>query len=272
MACLRVLILGTGDVASAIAHRLFQSHQCVALHTDEPPATPRRKMSFADAWWDGESVLAGVPCVRTAEQHIQPAQDAAARGFIPMLTVSLTALLGQTTWDVIVDGRMRKRATPEPMVSWAPCTIGCGPGHIAGNTCHYAIETQWGPQLGSVITSGSTAPLAGEPRAIGGHGRTRVHYSAVSGVAVQLSEVGERVALGQPVLSVTGTNAASEIVAPMSGTVRGIVHTGVSVHVNQKVVEIDPRPPEQVQVTGLGQRPIHIARGVASAIAQFEQA
>jgi hypothetical protein len=44
-------------------------------------------------------------------------------------------------------------------------TAGCGPGHVAGETCELAIETQWGDGLGAVIPVGPTAVLAGAPRA-----------------------------------------------------------------------------------------------------------
>jgi hypothetical protein len=62
-----VLVLGSGDVASAVAHRLFRAGVAVALQDGPaPPAAPRRGIAFADAFFDGQATLAGVIARRLA--------------------------------------------------------------------------------------------------------------------------------------------------------------------------------------------------------------
>ncbi len=56
----RVVIRGTGDVASAVAQRLFLTGDVVVLQDGPQPATTRRGMAFADAVFDGRAELAGV--------------------------------------------------------------------------------------------------------------------------------------------------------------------------------------------------------------------
>lgn len=79
--------------------------------------------------------------------------------------------LGILPWSFAIDARLAKRGVRLRLIGRACVTIGCGPGHVAGETCDYAIETQWGDRLGAVINAGPTAVLAGEPRAIEGVGR-----------------------------------------------------------------------------------------------------
>jgi hypothetical protein len=83
-------------------------------------------------------------------------------------------------WTAIVDARMRKRAVPEAQRGLAPMTIGLGPNFVAGETVDLAIETMWGDQLGAIIETGATLPLAGEPRPIGGVGRGRANARGAS--------------------------------------------------------------------------------------------
>jgi xanthine dehydrogenase accessory factor len=49
-----VLVRGSGDVGSAVAHLLLRCGHGVVLHDVERPAAPRRGMAFADAIFDGE--------------------------------------------------------------------------------------------------------------------------------------------------------------------------------------------------------------------------
>ena len=56
----KVLVRGTGDVASAVAHALYGAGCCVALHDVANPAHTRRGMAFVDALYDGKSELSGV--------------------------------------------------------------------------------------------------------------------------------------------------------------------------------------------------------------------
>jgi hypothetical protein len=52
-----VLVRGVGDVGSTIAVVLFRAGYAVALHDETAPATPRRGMAFADAFFDGQAIL-----------------------------------------------------------------------------------------------------------------------------------------------------------------------------------------------------------------------
>jgi xanthine dehydrogenase accessory factor len=255
-----VLVRGSGDVGSAVAHLLFTAGHSVAVHDVALPAAPRRGMAFADAIFDGRCQLAGVDARLVDDPSALPAALAEHRE-VPVSTAELTDVLAAVHPDVLVDARMRKRAHPEAQLELAPLTIGLGPNFVAGETTHLAVETRWGEELGAVIAEGPTEVLAGEPRSFEGHARDRFIYAPMAGVFMTTARIGQRVRAGEPVGAIDGV----ELTAPLDGILRGLTHDGVPIEAGAKVIEVDPRGDIQA-VTGLGARPKRIAEGVAAAI------
>jgi lactate dehydrogenase-like 2-hydroxyacid dehydrogenase len=64
---LKVVVLGAGDIGSAVAHRLFRGACAVVIHEDPKPTTTRRGMAFADAVFDGRTSLDGIDAVRARD-------------------------------------------------------------------------------------------------------------------------------------------------------------------------------------------------------------
>ncbi|GAB4450066.1 MAG: hypothetical protein Fur0044_45620 [Anaerolineae bacterium] len=60
----RVLVRGSGDIGSAVAHVLFRAGYAVAIHDIPQPTATRRKMAFTDAIFDGRARLEGVEARR----------------------------------------------------------------------------------------------------------------------------------------------------------------------------------------------------------------
>jgi xanthine dehydrogenase accessory factor len=217
-------------------------------------------MAFTDAIFDGECELEGVRahCLDDLAALSLALDEGSA---VPVTTLDLGAVLDALHPSVLVDARMRKRARPEPQLELAPLTIGLGPGFVAGETAHLAIETRWGDELGTVITSGPTQALAGEPRSFDGHARDRFVYAPAAGVFRTAAAIGQRVRQDEPVAAIDG----EQLTAPLDGILRGLTHDGVPVEAGAKVLEVDPRG-ELEAVVGLGRRPRKIAEGVAEAI------
>jgi xanthine dehydrogenase accessory factor len=258
-----VAVRGIGDVGSAVAHRLFRAGYRVWISDDPEPAAPRRGMAFADAAFDGSAELEGV----TATVYDDPAELAEAldaREGIPAFLGDLFKVLQFLHPEVLVDARMRKHAHPESQLELAPFTVGLGPNFEAGVTTHVVIETQWGDDLGKVLTSGRTKELAGEPRNYGGHARERFIYAPAAGVFRTGHRIADRVEAGGVVASIDGL----DLKAPLAGILRGLVHDGVMVPERAKVVEVDPRC-DPSKVLGIGERPGRIAEGVLEAITKF---
>jgi xanthine dehydrogenase accessory factor len=182
---------------------------------------------------------------------------------VPVAITPFSDAIGVARWSALIDARMRKRAVPEGQRGLAPLTIGLGPNFTAGGNVDLAIETSYGNKLGAVIEAGTTLPLAGEPRPIGGVGRARFVYAPEAGRFVTGARIGDRVEAGE----VVATIGAVALRAPIGGVLRGLTHSGVDVTARTKVIEVDPRC-EPAGVFGLGERPRRIAEGVLNAMAR----
>lgn len=260
---LRILVRGSNDVASAVAHRLFREGYGVVLHDDPNPTVTRRKMAFADAIFDGETTLEGVTAKRADSVNLR--SELISPKFIPVVVGDVFRLLEKLRPQVLVDARMRKHKKPSRQFHLAPLTIGLGPNFFAGMNVHIAIETARGEHLGQVINHGKTLPLEGEPISLAGHARDRYVYAPLTGKFSTLFQVGDQVTVGQVIATINQT----PLTAPISGVLRGIAHDDVSVEQNTKVIEVDPRG-ELAQITGIGERPARIAEGVLTAIQRWE--
>lgn len=257
---MKVLVRGSGDVASAVAHRLFGAGYPVLIQEVVRPAYIRRGMAFTDAVFEGKADLQGVLAKRPpSAQDVQ--RMLSCHRAIPVFIGSLPESVQAFAPDVLVDARMRKRVAAEPQRGLAPLSIGLGPGFTAGHEVDLVVETAWGPQLGRVIRQGTAQALAGEPAPIEGVGRDRCVYAAAAGEISHCVAIGSWAEAGEEVARLDG----QPVLAPVSGHVRGICHAGAAVEAGAKIVEMDPRREAPV-LYGLGERPRRIAEGVLAAI------
>jgi len=254
-----ILVRGCGDVGSAVAHRLFGAGFRVAVHDAAAPAHTRRGMAFTDALFEHKSELAGVWAKHQASLQAVGHMLGCGKA-VPIATADIAGVLHELQPAVVVDARMRKRATPAPMQA-GMLTIGLGPNFVTGRNADLAVETAWGDDLGKVIEQGATRPLEGEPREIEGHARDRYLYAPASGVFVTAHDIGATVEEGQEIARIGEVVLA----APLSGRLRGLTHTAVYVEQGIKVIEIDPRA-EDADIYGIGERPRRIAEGVLAAL------
>lgn len=264
MNSLRILVRGANDVGSAVAHRLFVAGYAVIIHETPQPATTRRKMSFTDAVFDGQALLNGVTAHHT---NGLPLIDSLLNEHtvIPVSVENIYNLMEHTQPQVLIDARMRKHHKPDSQLNLANLTIGLGPNFIAGETTHLAIETARGESLGRIISKGATSPLQGEPQSIAGHARDRYVYSPEAGVFHTSHQIGDSVQQGEEIAHVN----TIPLYAPISGILRGLTHDAVPVDFRTKVIEVDPRT-QSSQISGIGERPAHIAEGVITAIQSWE--
>ncbi len=255
-----VLVRGVGEIASAVAHALFRAGVAVAMHEASAPTSCRRRMSFADAFFDGTAWLEEVRAWRV-DNLAQLSRLLDTREAVPLLTMDFETVLAARRPGVLVDARMRKRALPEPQRGIVPLSIGIGPGFVAGATVDAVIESAWGDGLGSILWQGMAEPYGGEPQRVGGCGRERFVYTPHGGLFRSPCHVGDLVQAGD-VIAYVGDTALR---APLTGRLRGLTRSGVPVQPGAKVIEVIPAGVE-VQMSGLGWRPKRIAQGVLRAI------
>ena len=256
----RCLIRGTGDIGSAIAVVLFRAGFPVILHDQAFPAYSRRGAAFVDALFDGEAAVDGVVARLSADSDgIEAAL--AAREAIPVSRGEFASTLAAAHARVLVDARMRKRATPEPQRGLAPLTIGLGPNFVAGETTDLVIETAWGDSLGALIAAGRSLPLSGEPKPVDGFGRERYVYAPADGVFVTAMGIGDAVSAGAEIARI----GATVLAAPMSGRLRGLTRSGVPVKLGTKVIEVVPESAAGL-IRGIGTRQRRIAEAALEAV------
>lgn len=259
----KILVRGSGDVASAVAHRLFRAGYAVLMHESPQPSATRRKMAFCDAVFDGSAWLEDLEG-RRVDAFPELLTALAARSFIPVTIAAFPDVLAALSPDALVDARMRKHSRPEKQLGLAPLTLGLGPGFVAAETVDLVIETERGPDLGRVIHAGAAAALKGEPVSMAGHARDRYIYAPLEGIFRTSLQIADPVRQGQVVAHI----GDQPLLAPLDGVLRGLTRDGVPVALKTKVVEVDPRG-EAAQVSGIAERPAKIAQGVLTALQTY---
>lgn len=253
------VVRGGGDIATGTICRL---HHCgfklLILETGHPTAI-RRTVALSEAVYEGIKIVEGVTAQRVAAFEECAALWAADR--VPLLVDPTADCLPKVKPSALIDAILAKKncSTTKNM---APITIGLGPGFYAGKDVHAVIETARGHQLGRVIYSGRPLADSGIPGMISGFSKERVLYSLQAGVITVLKDIGTHVTSGEVVARI-GT---SELVAPITGLVRGIIRDQTFVAKGLKIGDIDPRIDEKENCFTISDKARCISGGVVEAL------
>jgi len=229
-----VLIRGGGDLASAVAHRLYRSGFKLILAETFQPTMVRRTVSFGEAVYRGSQVVEGVTARKAAD--FGEAKEIIIRGEIPVLVDPGLRFLSDLAPRVLIDAIIAKKNLGTSL-KLAPLVIGLGPGFQAGGDVHAVIETQRGHYLGRVIWQGEALPNTGVPGDIGGYTSQRVLRAPVRGVWEPLKEIGSAVRAGEPVGFVSG----QPVISGIDGILRGCLYPRLEVEEQDKLGDVDPR-------------------------------
>ena len=253
------VILGTNEIASAVAVNLYRGGYFVVLSHDPTPPVIRRKMAFHDALFDDPVTVAGVAARRLDTglailANFGPSKD------VIITELGLLDLIVLRTIDILVDARMQKYQVTPDLRPLARFTIGLGPGFSAGTNCDFAIETR-PSKTGRIIQHGPADAPDGLSRRLGSAGIERFVYSAVPGRWHTAVEIGTRIFKDFMVGHLSGET----IRAPFDGVLRGVVRDGTEVPAGVKLLEVDPRG-RAASWTGIDNRARTIATAVTKAI------
>lgn len=229
-----ILVRGGGDLASGVIYRLYRAGMQVVVTELPQPLVVRRLVAFAEAVYQREHSVEGVPS-RLANKS-EEALALLKMGVIPVLIDPAAGCREALRPIVLVDGRMTKQP-PELGIEAAPLVIGLGPGFIAGENCHAVIETNRGYALGRVIWQGKAESDTGLPEAVFRRQAERVLRAPRAGRLQVFAEIGERLKTGQKIAEVGG----EPILAPFDGVLRGIIYPSSIVGEGTKVGDLDPR-------------------------------
>jgi xanthine dehydrogenase accessory factor len=259
------VILGTNEIASAIAVHLHRDRCGVVLSHDPAPPVIRRKMAFHDALYDDAVSLDGI-AARRADTGIEIRSLLRTDSAVIVTELGLLDLIVVRSLDLLIDARMQKCHTTPDLRPLARFTIGVGPGFSGGANCHAAIETRPG-KVGRIHWHGSTDAAGGVPRRLGGRYEERFARAEIAGRWHTAVDIGTRVFKD----FVIGHLGNVPVRAPFDGALRGVVRDGTEVPAGMKLLEIDPRG-RRASWSGIDPRSEAIAKAVTKAIALRETA
>lgn len=231
---LKVLIRGGGELASGVAHRLYQSHFRVCLTEAPHPQAVRRGVAFCEAVYEGEKVIEGVTAriIASPDKVKATWQDDA----IPLIIDPENKVRDIIKPDVLVDAIIAKKNLGTRITD-APLVIGVGPGFTIGKDVHVIIETNRGHNLGRIILQGEAEPDTGVPGMIGGFARERVWHASTAGLFSTQKQIGDMVDTDEVVGFIGGTPVKTSI----GGIIRGLLRNNTEVEKGMKLGDIDPR-------------------------------
>ena len=236
---LTIAIKGAGEMASAVAWRLYMANfkKILMLETANPLAV-RREVSFCEALQDGSQIVEGVKAVMAGS--IEDIHSEWEQGRIAVAADPQWLLLEQLRPKVLVDAILAKKNLGTRMMD-AELVIGLGPGFDAGNDVDLVIETNRGHDLGRIITAGSAEANSGVPGAIAGFAEERVLRAPAAGYFKTARSIGDLVIADE----IIGTVAGQKLSSRIDGVLRGLIRSDTTVTRGLKIGDVDPRGKKQ---------------------------
>lgn len=254
-----VVVRGGGDIATGTICRL---HHCgfklLVLETANPKAI-RRTVALSEAVYEGSQTVEEVTAERIAT--VEGCAAVWANDKIPVLIDPTADCLSYIQPLALIDAILAKKncGTTKNM---APITIGLGPGFFGGKDVHAVIETARGHRLGRIMYAGSPLADSGIPGMIGGYTLERVLYAPHEGTLEVVQDIGSRVTKGDMIARIGTT----EIPAPITGLVRGMIRHRTKVTKGLKIGDIDPRIDEVENCYTISDKARCISGGVVEAL------
>lgn len=253
------VVLGTNEIASAVAVALTRAGYATVMSHDPDPPVIRRGMAFHDALFEDVAEVSGIVGQR-AESLLEIAAVATQHDRVTVTPLSLIDLMAFRAADVLVDARMQKHRITPDFRRLARLTIGLGPKFAVGINCDIAIETK-PEKAGAVMETGVTEDADGATRLLGGVGAERFVYVHKPGFWRTPVDIGMWV----PKNFVIGRLNGLPIEAPIDGIIRGVARDETAMPAGVKLLEIDPRG-RAACWTGTDERGRVIADAVLNAI------
>ncbi len=255
------VILGTNEIASAVAVQLHRNNYRTVLSHDPLPPVMRRKMAFHDALYDDGVTIEGIGA-RRADTGLEIRTSLAQASDVTVTELGLLDLIVIQAIDILIDARMQKYLATPDLRRLGRLAIGLGPGFASGVNCDVAIETR-PEKAGLIIHEGCTDRPDGISQRLGDHAGERFVRADFTGRWNTAIEIGTRVFKD----FVVGHLGVVPVRAPFDGMLRGIVRDGTEVPAGTKLLEIDTRG-RRANWTGTDDRGRLIATAVIDAISR----
>ena len=234
-----VVIRGAGEIATGIAHSMYNAGFKVVLLEKEHPAAIRREIAFAEAAYSGEMTVERVICRRAGDA--MEALHIVKHGAAALLADPQAALLPKLKPMAFIDASRQQPPLPVSR-DMAPLTIGIGHGFCAGRDVTCVVETMRGHNLGRIIYEGRTMKEDDPSAIMAGMSTSQVVFAPQSGRVENGRMISLVIHKGETIGYICASSGTiTEVKAPIDGVLRGLVHDGYVVGQGEKMAEIDPR-------------------------------
>lgn len=237
---LLTLVKGAGDLATGVAWRLHRCGVPVVMTELARPYTVRRAVAFAQAVFAEEHEVEGITARRTLTNDVPDVLDACE---IPVVVDPEGEAIEELAPSVVVDAAGAQTNAGTSLAS-APLVVALGPGFIAGVDCHAVIETARGHNLGRAIWGGEAGADTEAPPTLPGlpAAEKRTLRAPSAGRLEATARVGDLMPAGGIIGAVVQPSGqVSEVAAPFTGVLRGLVHGSVELRQGLKIGDLDPR-------------------------------
>ena len=226
------IILGCGDVGSAVAVTLHRAGFAVVIADEADPPWHRRGMTFTDAWYTGIAELDGEGACFCASLKSVP--SILARRMIAATTWSWPGIAAAFEPALLVDARGRKRHGYDNMRGRAPFTICIGSGVADAGLVDMAIPAM---SAESGATESAAADQVSRDRvAVNTDGGASTIEARRHGRFMTDRRIGDTVRKGE----VVGGLGNDPIRAPSRGVLLGLAARGARIEPGDILVEVDP--------------------------------
>ncbi len=258
-----IVVRGGGDLATGTIYKLRKcGYRVLVLETDNPSAI-RRNVAFSEAVYEGNQKVEDMTAKLAV--NLEEAKRIMDEGYVAVLIDPEGSCLKELKPAALVDGILAKKNLGTNR-SMAPITIGLGPGFTAGEDVDAVIETMRGHKLGRMILEGSAIPNTGIPGAVAGVTKERVIHAPVEGILRNVCHITDVVEKGQKIAYIETSEGNVEVLATISGLLRGLIRDEYPVTKGFKIADIDPRMEEYDNCFTISDKARCIAGGVLEAI------
>ena len=229
-----VVVRGGGDLATGVVQKFYRAGLRVVILETAAPTAIRRSVALCEAVYDGVSQVEDLVCRMVSEpDDLVRCWEA---GELPLLVDPEGETIREIKPAAVIDAIIAKHNTGTRR-DMAEITIALGPGFRAGEDVHAVIETMRGHDLGRLILQGCAQPDTGMPGDIEGKSDQRVIHAPAAGIVRPKKQIGEIAEQGEVLLCIDRT----EVYAPFTGLLRGMIRDGADVYKGMKIADIDPR-------------------------------
>ena len=238
-----IIVRGGGELGSGIAHCLHRAGFRVLILEQKKPTATRRKVSFSDAMYRGETEVERVTCYKA--KNLADAQKRLKKGDVMMIADPEAECVAELKPDVLIDAIVAHE-NHGMKKDLAAHTIALGPGFCAGRDVDVVVETGRGHNLGRLIYEGYSSKDADHGNGTVGESPNIEHlvFAPADGRVEMLRTISLMVRKGEIIGHLHAKNEGKEetieINATIDGVLRGAVYDGIKVSAGQKIADIHP--------------------------------